>query len=204
MLKISKNELAARLNAPNSRQEIAPRIFAVRVFSLLEVIAIVGQADASGVWVRAVINANFDVDPTIRDAEILFEELHQPHARTYRERLDRVMADLAAAAAPGSTLTEVQLVRYDPGGKYAEHRDGPTPGATTRTLSIVCYLNDTFEGGETTFTELGISVSPLAGVAIAFPPELMHRAEPVITGRKYVITAWYHAPLTPGDTSAPR
>ena len=174
-------------------EEIAPQIYAVRAFSLLETIALIAQADASQVWARAVINANFDVDPNVRDAEILFEELHQPHAQVYRNRLDRVTSDLAQRLSPGSKLTEVQLVRYHPGGRYVEHRDGPTPGAVQRTLSLVCYLNEGFEGGETTFTELGVSVKPAAGLLIAFPPELMHRAEPVRTGRKYVITAWYHA-----------
>jgi len=180
-------------------QEIAPRIYALRAFSLLETVAIVAQADASPVWVRAVINANFDVDPNVRDAEILFEELHQPHARVYRERLARVTDDLAQRLAPGSKLVEVQLVRYQPGGRYVEHRDGPTPGAVQRTLSLVCYLNEGFEGGATTFTELDVSVKPAAGLLIAFPPELMHRADPVLDGRKYVITAWYHS----GSPSAP-
>jgi len=175
-------------------QEIAPRIYARRAFSLLETIAIVAQSDASPVWVRAVINANFDVDANVRDAEILFEELHQPHANVYRERLERVTGDLAERLAPNSKLTEVQLVRYHPGGRYVEHRDGPTPGAVQRTISLVCYLNENFEGGETTFTELDVSVKPATGLLIAFPPELMHRAEPVRAGRKYVITAWYHGP----------
>jgi hypothetical protein len=29
-------------------------------------------------------------------------------------------------------------------------------------------------------------------MAIVFSPVLMHRAEPVLSGTKYVITAWYH------------
>ncbi len=174
-------------------QEIGPRIFAARAFSLLESIAIVAQADASPAWTRAVINADLEIDTSVRDAEILFEELHRPHADVYRERLASVTRELAQRVAPGASLGEVQLVRYHPGGRYVDHRDGPTPGPVQRSLSLVCYLNDNFAGGQTTFTELGFSVAPKTGLAIAFPPELLHRSEPVASGRKYVITAWYHS-----------
>ena len=179
-----------------SWQEIAPGIFAARAFSILESIAIVAQADASPVWVRAVINADMKVDANVRDAEILFEELHRPHASVYRGRLESVTDELAQRLAPGATLGEVQLVRYHPGGRYVDHRDGPTPGPIQRALSLVCYLNDDFTGGQTTFSELGVSVAPQTGLAIVFPPHLLHRAEPVASGRKYVVTAWYHFSAT--------
>jgi predicted 2-oxoglutarate/Fe(II)-dependent dioxygenase YbiX len=192
---MTKTELAARLPASPSADhvEIAPRIYALRVFTPAEAAVIVSQAVLSPKWFPAVINAQLEVDRAVRNAEILFEEVHG-HSNVYRERLEHIMRPLADMLAPGSTLEEVQLVRYAPGGKYVDHRDGPTPGAQRRVLSVVAYLNDRFSGGETTFSELGVSVSPLTGTVIVFPPEYLHRADPVIRGKKYVITAWFHAP----------
>jgi Rps23 Pro-64 3,4-dihydroxylase Tpa1-like proline 4-hydroxylase len=96
-------------------------------------------------------------------------------------------------------LAEVQIVRYHPGGHYLDHRDTPAIGATPRALSLVWYLNGNFTGGETRFVGPDIIVSPVPGVAIAFSPVLMHRAEPVTAGAKYAVTAWYHEiPRSPG------
>ena len=53
-------------------------------------------------------------------------------------------------------------------------------------------MNDGFAGGETRFVSPDIIVSPVSGVAIAFSPVLMHRAEPIVAGVKYAVTAWYH------------
>jgi|SRR5579872_2193053 len=191
---MTKTELAAKLPSSPSPEpvEIGPRIHALRVFTPAEAAVIVSQAVLSPKWFPAVINAELDVDHEIRSAEILFEEFHTQSA-TYRERLERITRPLADALAPRSTLQEVQLVRYAPGGKYVDHRDGPTPGAQHRVLSLVCYLNDRFSGGETTFSELNISVTPLTGAVIVFPPEYLHRADSVQTGKKYVVIAWYHA-----------
>jgi prolyl 4-hydroxylase len=85
-------------------------------------------------------------------------------------------------------------VRYQPGGNYVDHRDSPELGATPRALSLVCYLNDDFTGGETVFTNPDITIPIRTGTVVAFSPVLLHRANPVLTGTKYVITAWYHTP----------
>jgi prolyl 4-hydroxylase len=86
-------------------------------------------------------------------------------------------------------------------GRYVEHRDSPARGATPRALSLVAYLNEDFSGGATTFMEPAIVVAPQSGMAVVFAPELLHRAEPVTAGTKYVVTAWYHVPPTPKKES---
>ncbi|MGH7715146.1 MAG: 2OG-Fe(II) oxygenase, partial [Vulcanimicrobiaceae bacterium] len=161
---MTKTELAARLPASPSGDfaEIGPRIYALRVFTPAEAAVIVSQAVLSPKWFPAVINAQLEIDREVRNAEILFEEVHA-HSNVYRERLEQIARPLVHGLARHSTLEEVQLVRYAPGGKYVDHRDGPTPGAQRRVLSVVCYLNDRFSGGETTFSEMGASISPLTG-----------------------------------------
>jgi len=174
--------------------EIAPGVYVLRAFAPVEAAAAVMIAADSPCWVPAGINENLAVDASIREAEFLPEELHRPHAGAYRDRLAVVTARLAAKVAPGSVLTECQLVRYHVGGKYVEHRDRPAPDDPRRTLSLVCYLNDDLAGGATALLDADVVVQPSPGVAIAFSPSLLHRAEPVARGTKYVITAWYGVP----------
>jgi prolyl 4-hydroxylase len=111
-----------------------------------------------------------------------------------RDRLFAATRNIAAAAAPKTVLAEIQIVRYHAGGRYVEHRDTPELGATPRALSLVCYLNDDFTGGQTIFITPEVTIPIVTGTVVAFSPILLHRAQPVITGTKYVITAWYHVP----------
>lgn len=170
----------------------------MRAFSANEAAAVVAAAAASTTWRDAGINANLEVDRSIRDAEVLFEADNAVLIELCRERLFAATRNIAALVATGTVLAEIQLVRYHVGGKYVEHRDSPAAGATPRALSLVCYLNDDFAGGATTFAEPDLAVSPPAGTAVVFSPVLLHRAEPVTAGTKYVITAWYHVPPANG------
>lgn len=164
-----------------------------RAFAAAEAAEIVAAVAGSRAWREAGINADLDVDRAVRDAEILFEaDAPVPIARC-RDVLFAATRATAAAVAPKSVLAEVQIVRYRPGGRYVDHRDTPALGATPRRLSLVCYLNDDFTGGETAFTEPDVVVSPLTGAVVIFSPVLLHRARAVTAGTKYVVTAWYHA-----------
>jgi prolyl 4-hydroxylase len=148
-------------------------------------------------WHDAGINTNLDVDRTVRDAEILFEADAPALIARCRDRLFAATRTAAVAVAPKTVLAEIQIVRYHPGGRYVDHRDTPELGATPRALSLVCYLNEDFTGGETVFADPLVTVSPVAGEVVIFSPVLLHRAEPVASGTKYIITAWYHTPPAP-------
>ncbi len=158
----------------------------------------VAAAAASTAWRDAGINENLEVDRSVRDAEVLFEADNTALIELCRERLFSATRNIAAVVATGTVLAEIQIVRYHVGGRYVEHRDSPALGATPRALSLVCYLNDDFTGGATTFAEPDLALSALAGAVAVFSPVLLHRAEPVTAGTKYVITAWYHVPPADG------
>jgi predicted 2-oxoglutarate/Fe(II)-dependent dioxygenase YbiX len=177
------------VNAPHGGP--AP-IRSVEAFTALEAAAIIWTAAASTAWRPAGINADLEVKPAVRDAEILEPEADQELFERARERLVATTAAIAAELAPKSVLAELQIVRYHAGGKYVDHRDTLAPGAP-RALSLVCYLNDDFAGGATVFAEPRFVVEPHAGTAIVFSPLLLHRADPVTSGTKYVVTAWYHS-----------
>jgi len=174
--------------------EAGPGVYAVRVFGTEEAAGLVTLLRLAGPWLPAPINADHAVDRDVRDAAILAPDAQPVLAQRVHAALAAATDELAAHLAPGTVLHEVQIVRYDRGGHYADHRDSPAPGATARALSVVCYLNADFDGGATIFPECDLRVQPESGIAIVFAPELLHRAEPLARGRKYAITAWYHRP----------
>jgi len=172
--------------------EAAPGLYVVRVSDAATSRALIARAEAAP-WQPATINAELAVEPSVRFADVLDERAAVALTEECRERLFRATRGLASTLAPSSVPAEIQVVRYAAGGRYADHRDSPGDDATPRRLSVVWYLNDDFTGGETCFHEPDVCVEPLGGVAIVFLPLLLHRAEPVISGTKYAITAWYHA-----------
>jgi predicted 2-oxoglutarate/Fe(II)-dependent dioxygenase YbiX len=93
------------------------------------------------------------------------------------------------------------ILRYLPGQNYKRHVDNLLLASRaqelandipTRDVSIVGYLNDDFEGGETLFDRQNIKVKPQAGSVLVFPAYYTHphQALPVIRGRKYAFTSW--------------
>jgi len=84
------------------------------------------------------------------------------------------------------------LLRYSGGEEYGFHYDGGTD--SKRTISVLIYLNDDYEGGEIEFTNFKLKIKPKAGTLILFPSNYAygHIAHPVISGTKYVIVTWLH------------
>ncbi|MBB4826441.1 prolyl 4-hydroxylase [Sporosarcina luteola] len=96
----------------------------------------------------------------------------------------------------------LQILRYTPGQQYKAHYDyfSSTSKVTNNRIStLVMYLNDVEEGGETFFPQLNFSVTPKKGMAVYFEyfyndPALneltLHGGAPVIVGEKWVATQW--------------
>lgn len=82
------------------------------------------------------------------------------------------------------------LLRYAVGEKYDQHYDGGTESA--RSISVLIYLNDDYEGGEIEFPFFNLKIKPKAGTLMLFPSNYAysHIAHPVISGTKYVIVAF--------------
>jgi predicted 2-oxoglutarate/Fe(II)-dependent dioxygenase YbiX len=87
-----------------------------------------------------------------------------------------------------------QVLRYPRGGHYVPHQDAMTD-MRYRYFTVVCYLNDDFEGGDTWFPSLDHAVLPETGKAILFPSSFYHCARPVVRGEKFVIVSWVIGPL---------
>lgn len=88
----------------------------------------------------------------------------------------------------------LRFYRYDPGQRFALHRDGhyTRPDGSERSRSsLLIYLNGGFEGGETLiYTGVGPATDravPKAGRVLVFPHSMLHEGAPVVRGRKYVL-----------------
>ena len=74
-------------------------------------------------------------------------------------------------------------------------------GLTFRVLTALIYLNDDYEGGETSFTSIGLNVKGRTGDVLVFrsqgpdgnvEPLSWHAGLPVIRGTKYLASRWIH------------
>ena len=115
---------------------------------------------------------------------------------------------------PIRNAEQYQLVYYKRGTEYKPHfdsfdfetEDGKKnwePGGQ-RMITVIAYLNDVKEGGETGFPELGINVPPKKGDALVFHntlqedaaayprinPRSLHGGMPVINGEKWMVNLW--------------
>lgn len=98
----------------------------------------------------------------------------------------------------------LHILNYQPGQEYKDHFDyfAPTSKAASnnRICTVVLYLSDVEDGGETYFPKLGLRVYPKKGMAVYFEyfyndqtlNELtLHSGQPVITGEKWIATLWF-------------
>jgi prolyl 4-hydroxylase len=106
----------------------------------------------------------------------------------------------------------LQIQKYEPGEYYKEHHDyydlfteeysTYTEWMGQRTWTLMIYLNDVEEGGETFFKHLNLKIKPKQGTAVfwnnlwpfGWPNyKTLHEALPPVSGQKYIVTKWFRA-----------
>ncbi|NBU34028.1 2OG-Fe(II) oxygenase [bacterium] len=110
---------------------------------------------------------------------------------------------------PISHQETLQVVKYPQGGFFNPHYD-PCVGdiefckrmnekGGPRYMTLLVYLNDDYEGGETAFPKLDKSVKPQKGKAVVFfntdnegkiLENSMHGGNPVSNGNKWICNKW--------------
>ena len=95
-------------------------------------------------------------------------------------------------------------VKYYNGGtgdRFDNHVDVGDITSCKRYLALLFYLNDDFEGGETSFLHYNpdtkeysgfFNIKPKTGSVMVFPPMWMfpHRGQPVISGTKFIMSTY--------------
>ena len=98
--------------------------------------------------------------------------------------------------APVAFNERLRLYRYDIGQQFDWHRDGyfQRPNGERSFFTFMVYLNDDFDGGATSFSDDGLGypggmlrITPAKGMGLLFHHPILHRGDPVTTGRKYVL-----------------
>lgn len=113
------------------------------------------------------------------------------------------MKPFAPAEVDGFAATRLnprfRFYRYEPGQRFKRHLDGRVylPTGEVSRVTLLFYLNEGCEGGETVFSDWGFSkgksikpeirITPAAGSALFFTHEIWHEGASVTAGKKYVL-----------------
>jgi prolyl 4-hydroxylase len=109
------------------------------------------------------------------------------------------------AALSGTRLDQgepLQVLRYRPGAEYKPHLDALPAESNQRILTVLVYLSDDYQGGETHFPGTGLSFRGRSGDALLFrnagadgraDPLALHAGLPVVSGTKYLASRWIRA-----------
>ncbi|MBM7567502.1 prolyl hydroxylase family protein [Paenibacillus sacheonensis] len=128
-------------------------------------------------------------------SSMFFEESENESIHTVESRVSELMNIPVSHAEP------LQILHYKAGEQYRPHYDYFTSDhvANNRISTLVMYLNDVEEGGETYFPSLHFAVTPKKGSAVYFEyfyndhdlnERTLHAGNPVSVGEKWVATQW--------------
>lgn len=93
----------------------------------------------------------------------------------------------------------LHVLSYEPGEEYKPHFDALPGAGNQRQATAILYLNEGYEGGETVFPDLGLTVPARQGDMLLFAnvgPDgarddaSRHAGLPVTSGRKWIATRW--------------
>jgi prolyl 4-hydroxylase len=138
--------------------------------------------------------------------------------RAENELIRRIDARASAIMRlPENQGEGLQVMRYGAGGEYLPHFDyfepnekGSQPHLATggqRVSTLIMYLHDVVEGGETIFPRIDFSYVPRKGQALYFEytnaegtldPLSLHGGAPVSRGEKWIVTKWMRERAFPG------
>jgi predicted 2-oxoglutarate/Fe(II)-dependent dioxygenase YbiX len=114
----------------------------------------------------------------------------------YRRVSDDLAPRFQRTWTPVAFNERLRLYRYDIGQQFDWHRDGyfQRPNGERSFFTFMVYLNDDFDGGATSLSDDGfgfpggmLRITPAKGMGLLFHHPILHRGDPVTTGRKYVL-----------------
>lgn len=145
---------------------------------------------------RMVLNTNVrNNDRVIFDDHVLAAELFT-RLRDVIPKSPKEIAGLGRYSDPGDEHARAvglnerfRAYRYSPGQRFAPHHDGAfrRDAKEVSEITVIVYLNEEFEGGETSFLDLELVVKPKRGMALLFAHPMLHEGCVVRSGRKYAL-----------------
>jgi predicted 2-oxoglutarate/Fe(II)-dependent dioxygenase YbiX len=176
-------------------------ILAVELYQPGACRSIVEHAKDVDAWTEAKVSQrvkdefNSATRPEARRASVLAPSRESEIRREFDLKMESIIKPLVKEVW-GVDLrqhSETHFVRYCPGNYYTAHSDTGLH-RSDRYFTVICYLNDDFEGGQTSFPQLNHRITPRCGKAVIFPATYLHCAEPVTSGEKYILVSWLTGP----------
>ena len=166
---------------------------------------------------KGIQNEGEDVIPKINESERISEQTWLTNnLKNDNFIIDRIkLLTEYITGISKDNQEDLQVVKYNNGGYFKEHYDacqgdknecyGMNGKAGQRITTLLIYLNDDFEGGETNFVhkDVNIKIKPVKGMAILFynvsevdlhnvHPLSKHKGTKLINGTKWISNIWSH------------
>lgn len=146
-------------------------------------------------WLSATVNSESGriVDATIRDNTVAVIRDPSLSEGLYERVRPHVPERMSNESMPNASVVGVnvpaRIYRYQAGQHFGLHNDQFYfgPNETRSFLTLMVYLNDDFEGGETEFPEQNQLITPRTGTALLFQHMVLHAGRRVVRGTKYVL-----------------
>jgi predicted 2-oxoglutarate/Fe(II)-dependent dioxygenase YbiX len=150
---------------------------------------LVERTEAIGFSAAPITTARgFEMRPDIRNnRRVMFDD--EALARDLFERLRAFVPREMFGRSVCGANERFRVYRYEAGECFRPHFDGAfaRDEREASELTLMVYLNDGFEGGETRFHDFDETITPRAGTALLFQHRLLHEGAPVRSGVKYVL-----------------
>lgn len=130
--------------------------------------------------------AGLEIDEEVRNnTRVMFDDQALADSLLSRVKVPERLMKMRLVGAN----ERIRLYRYTAGQHHGVHWDTPVERSAHEytLLTFVIYLNEGFEGGGTYFPELDQRIVPKVGRALLFQHRVLHEAEDVSSGEKYVL-----------------
>jgi hypothetical protein len=154
-------------------------------------------AGGSAEWLPATINRpdGRGIDTRIRDNLVAIVRDPSLTDTLWQRAAPRLPATMTSGwDGPRRAMTlhglfePLRIYRYAVGHRFGLHTDQSYTRDTARSLlTLLVYLDDDFDGGETDFPEEKQTIRPRAGDALWFQHALLHAGNAVTRGTKHVL-----------------
>jgi predicted 2-oxoglutarate/Fe(II)-dependent dioxygenase YbiX len=147
--------------------------------------ALITDAESQGFGMAGVrTTAGQKMMPNIRNNERA-QYPSEPWVALLWEYLSKVQLPTLDGQAAIGLPKDIRFYKYSEGQRFKMHKDGNwVEGGLTSKLTLLVYLNNDFEGGETDFRDF--KISPKKGTAVLFVHDTWHEGARVTHGVKYI------------------
>ena len=140
--------------------------------------------------VRSCLELNLSKDDSFKDVQAAMTKIVELAIGKYQ-------SEIPTRTFPKELgLEHFRIKKYRPGGTdgFAYHVDVNSHASARRFLSLIWYLNDVDQGGETFFPHPNVRVKPKKGRLLLFPSlwNYPHSGEPPVSNDKYILGTYLH------------